>query len=189
MFRGGGGNSAGRAASARNRVTNLPAPYAFDMPLDEVEAKLEAILKDGYTVLSPRRRDALGSYIFQAEAQKHFIRRVERVPKKKIDKIAFSVAQCLARAARLTPDQHLDVRQSLSAMAIDAKMVPNTFIGKLDALVNLGLIEILARGTRNGHPFHIRLCINAEHHEQITLQAAKSLRDHLELQTRRLMYG
>jgi hypothetical protein len=162
-------------------MTKLPVPYGFGVSDTGLRDDLEAVLQDNRRI----EREANKSYAFEREALRHFIRRVERAPKAKLNKYALIVADRLARHARLSLDGTFEVRQAITNLAYDAKIAPETFKDGLAALARHGLIDILRPGSGNGHPTHIRLCINAEHHEQITRQAAKSLRDHLELQTRR----
>jgi hypothetical protein len=177
-------------------MTNLPAPYIFDMPLDEVEAGLELILRrEGYAVLPPRQREAVERCIFEHTAQEHFMQRVKRVPKEKLGRgeaasITFTFAQCLASAAKLTPTGEMEVKgQSLTAMTEVAGRTGKTFTSRLPVLEKLGLIETIAPGRGNGRPYHIRLRISADHKAEIRRMAQQSVQRHFELIGSSLIYG
>ena len=163
-------------------MTKLPAPYAFDVSDTGLRDDLEAVLQDNRRI----EREANKSYAFEREALRHFIRRVERAPKAKLNKYALIVADRLARHARLSLDGTFEVRQAITNLAYYAKIAPETFKDGLAALARHGLIDILRPGSGNGHPTHIRLRIFSEHHRKITAQSRNSISFHLALQTRRL---
>lgn len=159
-------------------TSNLPATLAFDLSPPELEQGLEHLLRQVRIQTA-----AFQSYAFETEAARHWIGRVGIVPRNKIDKYGYLVALVVGFAARQAPSGHLEVRQSATDMARRAKLVPGTFIKRLDQIANLALLDILERGSGNGHPFHLRLLIWPEHHQQIRRQAEKSIRAHLEAQT------
>jgi hypothetical protein len=163
-------------------MTKLPAPYAFDMSDTGLCDNLETFLQEQRRI----ERDANKSYAFEREALDHFIQRVERTPKSKLNKYALMVADRLVRHAQLTLDGTFEVRQAITSLAYDAKIAPETFKNGLAALAQYGFVDILLRGSGNGHPTHIRLCISSEHHREITERTRKSLGLHLEMQMRRL---
>lgn len=158
-------------------TSNLPATLAFDLSPPELEQGLEHLLRQVRA-----QGAAFQSYAFETEAARHWIGRVGTVPKVRIDKLGYAVALNIAFAARHAPSGHLEIRQSATDMAVRAKMCAVTFIGRIHKLAELGLVDILEYGSRNQHPYHLRLLIWPEHHEQIRRQVEKSIHAHLEAQ-------
>lgn len=170
-------------------MTDLPAIFAFDLNEFELVDHLEHAMRQRQA-----ERAVLSDMAYEIAAKEHFLLRLRRVPTEQLGGkgkagLTYSVAQNLARNARLMPDRSLEVRKALTAEAEDARMKWLTFLERINILQQIGLITIRARGSGSGRPYHIQINNLPGHADEIAKIAGKLIGEHFKRQMSALRYG